>query len=225
MSNPNNKLYFINNSLVNDRGSGNFLYVQSGSDAIIQNNIFAKNGNVINGKGNLVNNLVTNNPGFADIDNYDYHLTENSIAINAGSDPGIGDSYDLSPEFQYKYDLEKVIRPKDAKIDIGAFEYGVTALDNKDKIPVMEDAELFPNYPNPFNPMTIIPYKLNVMGEIDIDIYNIFGQKILTLISKIETAGNHTIEWQASNVPAGIYLCRLSTEDGSSKSQKLILLK
>jgi hypothetical protein len=80
------------------------------------------------------------------------------------------------------------------------------------------------NHPNPFNPITTIEYQLPQVGQVDLSIYTILGQKVATLVSKKQPAGTYEIEWDASGLASGIYLYRLETGD-FSQTKKLILLK
>lgn len=81
------------------------------------------------------------------------------------------------------------------------------------------------NYPNPFNSSTTITYKLPIDSDVELNIYNISGQKISTLISEKQIAGNHSVKLDASNFVSGIYFYHLETDKGFSESRKLILLK
>ena len=91
--------------------------------------------------------------------------------------------------------------------------------------PVPEKFTLGQNYPNPFNPGTTISYQLHLTAKIDLSIYNILGQKIVTLVSGIHRPGEYKMEWDASNFPGGVYFYKLSTEKGFSKSKKMVLIK
>ena len=117
--------YMINNTLVNDRSSGTFVSVRTGTAlARLINNLFAGNGTMVSGVADTVTNLATNNPGLEDISNYNYHLTAGSTnAINAGTAPGIGDGFDLSPKHEYLHNSQREQRADDGNIDIGAYEY------------------------------------------------------------------------------------------------------
>ncbi len=80
------------------------------------------------------------------------------------------------------------------------------------------------NYPNPFNPVTEISFDLKVATDVTLDIYNITGQKVTTLIRGQLEAGNHTVTWDGSDVASGVYLYRL--EAGNHvESRKMVLLK
>ena len=79
-------------------------------------------------------------------------------------------------------------------------------------------------YPNPFNPITSIEYSLPENATIELTIYNNHGRKIQSLVQGFQTAGYHSINWNAFNYPSGIYLIRL--ESGTySKTQKVVLIK
>ena len=81
------------------------------------------------------------------------------------------------------------------------------------------------NYPNPFNPITEISFDLPIGVNVDIDIYNIKGNKVHDLIKDIYfNAGRHNITWNASNHPGGIYFYRITAGE-FSKTHKMILLK
>ena len=83
---------------------------------------------------------------------------------------------------------------------------------------------LHPAYPNPFNPVTTISYGLPIDSEISLTIYDVEGKKITTLTNGIQTAGDHTVEWNASSYPSGVYFVKLNA-DQFTQTQKLILVK
>ena len=80
------------------------------------------------------------------------------------------------------------------------------------------------NTPNPFNPTTTISYSLPVDTHVKLCIYNSSGQIVTTLIDDIESAGIYSINWDAANMPSGLYLCRLEA-NGCNKTMKMLLLK
>ena len=80
------------------------------------------------------------------------------------------------------------------------------------------------NYPNPFNPVTKIPFGLPKAGDVELTIYNVLGQKVVDLLKNFQTAGYHVYEFDASQLPSGIYFYRLSTSDYTNV-KKMILLK
>ncbi|NNF66317.1 MAG: hypothetical protein HKM98_02295 [Gammaproteobacteria bacterium] len=117
-------LYIVNNSIVNDRQSGNFITIAAGAlTSTVSNNIFVGNGSLINGPAVVSGNLQTSSPGFVDIDNYDYRLTGASAAIDAGVTPGSGDGFPLLPARQYVHPADAELRPQNGTVDAGAYEY------------------------------------------------------------------------------------------------------
>jgi hypothetical protein len=80
------------------------------------------------------------------------------------------------------------------------------------------------NYPNPFNPSTAIKYSLKEAGLVNIKVYNIVGQEVLTLVNNIQQAGNHSINFDASSLASGIYMYQITVNDFVSV-KKMMLLK
>jgi len=88
---------------------------------------------------------------------------------------------------------------------------------------------LMGNYPNPFNPNTTISFALANDGLVTLDIYNIKGQKVKTLLDEVKSAGSHTVVWNgkddsAKNVASGIYFYRMTT-NGYDSVQKMMMVK
>ncbi|MFZ5980462.1 MAG: T9SS type A sorting domain-containing protein, partial [Candidatus Zixiibacteriota bacterium] len=79
------------------------------------------------------------------------------------------------------------------------------------------------NYPNPFNPTTTIAFDLKQATDFTVTIYNITGQ-VVEVFSGSADAGEHSVEWDASNVASGIYFYKLNA-DNFSETKKMILLK
>jgi uncharacterized lipoprotein YddW (UPF0748 family) len=84
--------------------------------------------------------------------------------------------------------------------------------------------ELYNNYPNPFNPKTVISYKLSDFSNVELTIYNLLGEKIITLVSEQQQAGYHQIEWDASGYASGVYFYQLKT-DSQMDMKKMILVQ
>ncbi len=97
--------------------------------------------------------------------------------------------------------------------------------------PLPTEIQLNQNYPNPFNPVTTISYSLPQNQFITIKIYDIGGNEIETLVHGLQTAGIKSVQWNAKDLPSGIYFCRLvATGLGEnhrtfSDVKKIILLK
>lgn len=76
---------------------------------------------------------------------------------------------------------------------------------------VLSDIELYPNYPNPFNPSTSIRFSLPSRQRVLIMIYDLLGRQVATLFDQTVERGQYTIEWNQESGSSGIYLCRLQT--------------
>ncbi len=80
------------------------------------------------------------------------------------------------------------------------------------------------NYPNPFNPTTTIEFSVETQSIASLQIYDIKGRLVETLVSGKLVSGSHSVEWDASNVSSGVYIYKLTTPFGQ-QTKKLILLK
>ncbi|MBN2366873.1 MAG: T9SS C-terminal target domain-containing protein [Calditrichaeota bacterium] len=84
--------------------------------------------------------------------------------------------------------------------------------------------QLFQNYPNPFNPTTNIKFELPKTTEVILEIYNILGENIVTLVSDRLKAGTYIYQWTASNVASGVYLVRIQAED-FIQTRKMVVMR
>ena len=84
--------------------------------------------------------------------------------------------------------------------------------------------KLYQNYPNPFNPSTFIGYQLPASDFVTLKVYDVLGKEIETLVSGPQNAGNHSVQFNASNFANGVYFYRLKTETYQD-TKKLLLLK
>lgn len=112
-------------------------------------------------------------------------------------------------------------------VDINGIEtlHDITASatpQSSSNIPV--EHTLYQNYPNPFNPTTTIRYDVKTEGLVRLQIFNLMGREVSTLVNELVSAGSHTITWDASELPSGIYLYRMDAGD-FHQIKKLLLLK
>ena len=78
------------------------------------------------------------------------------------------------------------------------------------------------NYPNPFNPSTKISYSIKEEGLVTLKVYDILGTEITTLVNENKPAGNYEAEFDASQLPSGMYIYKL--QSGSFSDVKKMLL-
>jgi len=98
----------------------------------------------------------------------------------------------------------------------------VTSLTREKTLP--SEYILAQNYPNPFNPVTTIAYQLPQAGRVSIIVYDLLGSEVATLVNNVQSAGIHTVKWNAINVASGIYFYRLKA--GSfTQTRKLVVIK
>ncbi len=121
---PLQYLYVVNNTFVNDASQGTFVRNLSIAPATLINNLCVGNGKVLRGPGTLRNNIATANARFRNPVGYDYRLMQGSLAINQGTWPGhAANGFALRPRFHYNYPLNAMVRPRDGKFDVGAYEF------------------------------------------------------------------------------------------------------
>lgn len=108
---------------------------------------------------------------------------------------------------------------------VGGQEPSEENMEVSSTLDVPESIYLTQNYPNPFNPETSIRFGLPRDGHVSLKVYDTLGREIATLVDEARSAGDHSVSWDASRVPSGVYFCRLQTETGHSEVLKMTLLK
>lgn len=108
----------------------------------------------------------------------------------------------------------------------GSFEYSDPI---EVDVPVPEVFSLAQNFPNPFNPSTKIKYNLSVDSKVSLSVFNLLGEEVALLVNSDNSAGNHTIDFDAAGLNSGVYFYRIDATgvDGTSFSsvKKMILAK
>jgi parallel beta-helix repeat protein len=79
------------------------------------------------------------------------------------------------------------------------------------------------NYPNPFNALTVIKYQLPVDGHVKLEVYNLFGQSVATLVDSKQQAGYRSVVWDASEVSSGLYFYRLTAGDFTQTRRMMVV--
>jgi predicted outer membrane repeat protein len=167
-----------------------------------------------NGTVNWLDGNIDADPIFLEAEIRDYHLTVGSPCIDAGI------AY-------YEYEGEVLVDISEDQYfcnapDMGAYESPYISFHNNNEIePVKDNVTI---YPNPFNPETNILFELATGSNVLIEIFNIKGQKVTTLVNEHLNTGSHKVTWNAENYGSGIYLLRFNNTK-KSEIKKLILLK
>ena len=165
-------------------------------------------------------------PMFKDLENNDFHLTQFSPCVGRGID-----AIEIDGVVYYapQTDCEDNVRPcktaGDEKVDIGAFEsiYEYTHISEQGSR-LLKSFFLSQNYPNPFNPLTTINYELPITNYVELNVFNLLGQKVATLVDKKQPAGRHQVEWDASKMASGVYYYKLVAGE-FSEVRKMILIR
>ena len=99
---------------------------------------------------------------------------------------------------------------------------GTVSLDDSGTI--LKSFNLNQNYPNPFNPNTLITYDIEISGNVTLELFDIRGAKIKTLINDHQVAGAHSFSFDGANLSSGMYFYSL-TSNGMNQTRKLLLMK
>jgi hypothetical protein len=197
--------------------SVNYCNIENGIDSIYLSDSLSE---LSYGEGN-----ISEDPLFADQLHSDFHLTDTSPCIGAGINTILLDDQTLSAPLN---DIEGSERPAPygSQSDMGAYEHplGFPVSTGPFSNPVQDHSALMV-FPNPFRESTTIEYQVAGPGSVEICIYNLYGQKIETLVSGYQPAGEYRIIWNARPHQNGTYFCRIITNLQNACTVKLLLLK
>jgi len=107
----------------------------------------------------------------------------------------------------------------------------IVSIDDEQVENIPTEVTLEQNYPNPFNPSTTIRYSLSQSGFVNLHVYNILGQEVAKLVNEEQNFGNYEVQFEATNLPSGVYFCKLNAVSLGTKgrmyekSVKMLLLK
>jgi predicted outer membrane repeat protein len=224
----------VNNILWNDTaGSGPEIYLRAAFSCTCtltvaycdveggESGVFIDPGCVLNwGEGN-----IDLDPLFRDADALDLHLMaeycgdpDNSPCIDAGHP----DSLDSQLDCGHGLGTDRA--------DMGAYggeSSGWPTGAEEDQAGILSIPRgflLHQNCPNPFNASTAIYYQVPVHGHVTLEVYNLLGQKVTTLLDGKQWAGCGSVLWDGSGVSSGVYFYRLTAE-GLSETRRMLLLK
>lgn len=108
--------------------------------------------------------------------------------------------------------------------DMNSFSTSTTTNINNGSTETPGNFRLFNNYPNPFNPATMISYELGIPGDVKLAVYDISGKEVAVLVNTVQNAGLHSVTFDASQFSSGTYFYKL-TSGTFSASKKMLLIK
>jgi len=139
--------------------------------------------------------------------------------------------YELDETWSFKFNYSNISRIENEKITFPTVENrfllkvipeALVVQEEGDELPT--SVELHQNYPNPFNPATTISFFMPEEAEVKLSVFNIVGQPVAVLLQEQKGKGEHVIEWDASDMPSGIYIYQL--EVGTKiMTRKMTLVK
>lgn len=114
-------------------------------------------------------------------------------------------------------------------IDDIRFDGVVAVRDRFQENDIIQSMTLHQNFPNPFNPETVILYELPQTSQVEVVVFNLLGERIRTLVNQRQTAGQHHLHWDGRNefgmpVPSGVYLYRLRAGE-FVQTRKMVLMQ
>jgi hypothetical protein len=109
----------------------------------------------------------------------------------------------------------------------GQIRYGADVVTSVERVssPLPEAFQLNQNYPNPFNPSTTITVDLAAAEKVRMEVFDVLGRRVATLIDGEMPAGSYQVTWDARGLASGVYLYRLVTGRGVAATRKMMLLK
>ena len=178
-------------------------------------------------------------PLFTDPDNDDYTLQEGSPCIDSGiviedmeycgEAPDMGayeylteDCLGCTDENACNYDETVIQEDGSCEYPEEGFDCDGNELSLTNNIPVKY--QFNPVFPNPFNPTTTISFSIPQSGIVSLNIYDITGKLVKTLINEQLNIGYHSIDWDGTNQSSGMYLVRMESGE-YIETQKLLLVK
>lgn len=139
-----------------------------------------------------------------------YHLIPSSPSIDAGS-----------PVFAPAIDKDGTLRPQGSGFDIGCYEYSSTTSVTEDYLP--ESFILYQNFPNPFNPTTALSFVIGHQSFVSLKVFDVLGNEVAVLVNEYLSAGNYEVEFNALQLPSGIYFYQMIAGSFSSTKSMVVI--
>jgi hypothetical protein len=157
---------------------------------------------------------------------------EGTVSLGAFGDVATKGDLGLSLVFRTLEEIEaSYIEITEGALQDGS--YGLNSVTGPVSVRIETRPEVYAlsdNYPNPFNPETTIKYQLPEAGDVTLEVYNMLGQVVRTLVSEQQNAGRYVLQWDATNdagqaLSSGIYFYRIQAGGEFQSVKKMLLLK
>lgn len=169
----------------------------------------------------------------SEIDNAGFSIIRDGVEIASFREtPALRGRGTTSETTQYSF--------SDASVEVGrTYQYSLRSFDfngmihdypNTVSVEVTENSrqvfryKLSQNYPNPFNPSTMIEYELASAGEVRLEVFDMLGRKVTTLVSECQSAGTHRVNFNAANLSSGVYFYTIQS-GRFSQTKKMLMVK
>jgi hypothetical protein len=152
-----------------------------------------------------------------------YFLSENRIQVYKGSPL----NYSRRHPMIVNYENTVFVfggTDESGKVVSQVEQYISSVSDITEESAIPTNFNLFQNYPNPFNPNTSIKFSLPKESNVELKVYNLFGEEVALLLKRFMPVGNHSISFDASGLPSGTYIYKLTAGE-YSQAKKMLLLK
>jgi hypothetical protein len=154
------------------------------------------------------------------VGNSDYSVYD---SVNANITTYTDQNYDLNAGIEYRIFAKNTLTQSDSSNPV--YFIGTTSINDNSILP--KEFSLSQNFPNPFNPLTVINFTIpsSIMNElVSLKVYDVLGNEIATLVNELKDAGYHQVQFDAQNISSGVYFYRLTAGNFTS-IKKMILIR
>jgi hypothetical protein len=162
--------------------------------------------------------IIYDDPSFSNPDGGDFHLEFGSPCIDSGNPDTSNINLPLT-------DFDGEARMVNGRIDMGCFEYQYPNNITESKNIIAYNFTLKQNYPNPFNSVTIISFTIPKRSHVLLDIYDISGRKVKTLVDGYKAKDIYSLRFNAGGLSSGIYFYRLKIGNSFQQIKRMIYIQ